>query len=217
MYDADAAEELLNKGRDTRHRTRCLAREENGGKGGRATAAYRKRDSHLALRDGVHGRAHERRLEHDVARDAALRADLLRREVDLAGQEEEVVVRESAVHARVHQVGDGEPVRAFVALQDLDGVRGVEEGVGVGGHGGGVGERLPDSAFFVPEHFKQISGGASFYGANVRPPTVTPTGVNHSPKPHAGVRAYKYFSVFTSWPAPERKADMGKGQDHILA
>ena len=166
VNDADAAEELLNKGRDRAHRTRCRAREEKRGRGGRgggrATAAYRKRDSHLALRDGVHGRAHERRLEHDVARDAALRADLLRREVDLAGQEEEVVVREPAVDARVHQVGDGEPVRAFVALQDLDGVRRVEQGVGVGvgggGHGGGVGKRLPDSAFFLPEHFKHNFG-----------------------------------------------------------
>ena len=59
---------------------------------GATSAAYRQSYRHLALRHGVHRAAHERRLEHDVARDAALRRDLVRRKVNLAGEEEEVVV-----------------------------------------------------------------------------------------------------------------------------
>ena len=127
-----------------------------------AGAAYRQSYRHLALRHGVHWATHERRLEHDVARDAALRRDLVRRKIDLPGQEEEVVVREPAVDARVHEVGHGESIGPFVAVEDVEGLRGIEDGVSVGGHGGGVGERLPVSAFFVrPDMLPQqgILGG----------------------------------------------------------
>ena len=46
----------------------------------------------------------------------------MRRKVNLAGEEEEVVVGQPAVDARVHEVGHGEPVGAFVALEDLEGL-----------------------------------------------------------------------------------------------
>ena len=74
----------------------------------------------------------------------------MRRKIDLPGQEEEVVVREPTVDARVHEVGHGESIGPFVAVEDVEGLRGIEDGVSVGGHGGGVGERLPVSAFFEP-------------------------------------------------------------------
>ena len=167
-----------------------------GGGGGRA---YRQRDRHLALRDGVHGGAHERRLEHDVARDLALRADLLRAEVNLAGKVEEVVVREPAVHAGVHQVLDGEPVRAFVALQDLDGVRGVEQGVGVGGHGGGGGQKIARLRFFraaaLEANFERSS---HFERSNISPERLR--FVLRDPILGLGLRHHLTgYGMFTSW------------------
>ena len=94
--------------------------------GGWMVRAHRHRDSHLALRDGVHGTTHERCLEHDVSGDPALGDDLVCTEIDVPRQEEEVVVGEAAVLTFVHELLDGEPIVSLVGLEVLDGGGGVE-------------------------------------------------------------------------------------------
>ena len=106
--------------------------------------AYRHCDSHLALRDSVHGTAHEGSLEDYITGDAAFRNNFGRSKVNLAGKEEEVVIGQAAVDAGVHEIGDGETIGPLVGLEVFKGLRGVEQGVGGGGHGGGVGKSLPD-------------------------------------------------------------------------
>jgi hypothetical protein len=78
---------------------------------------HRHRDRHLGLGDGVHRGAHERRLEDDVAGDPALRRDDVRGKVDVAGQHEEVVVREPAMANTVHELVHGEAIAAVVRLE----------------------------------------------------------------------------------------------------
>lgn len=77
-------------------------------------------DRHLRLRHGVHRAAHERRLEHDVARHPYVRRHLTGCEVDATGEDEEVVVGESAVRARVHELCGGEAIARRVGAEVLD-------------------------------------------------------------------------------------------------
>lgn len=61
-------------------------------------------DCHVSLSDSIHGTADKRRLEYDIAGDTGVGNDLMGSEVDMTGQEQEIVVSEtaSAVGARVH-------------------------------------------------------------------------------------------------------------------
>ncbi len=51
-------------------------------------------DGHLRLSDCVHGAGDERRLEGDLLGQRADQLDLARQEVDVSGQQDEVVVRQ---------------------------------------------------------------------------------------------------------------------------
>lgn len=88
---------------------------------------YRHSDGHLALGDGVHRATHERGLEHDVTRDLRLRHDFLGRKVDFAWQEQEVVVGETTVLLRVHELLDRQAIRPRVRRKMLEGFLRVHE------------------------------------------------------------------------------------------
>ena len=94
--------------------------------GGYARGAHRHRYSHLALGDSVHGTTHEGGFEDDIAGDSALGDDTLRREVDFPGQDEEVIVGETSVDARVHELLDGEAISVLVGAEVLQSGRRVE-------------------------------------------------------------------------------------------
>ena len=97
---------------------------------GQVCGTYRHRDGHVRLGDGVHGAAHEGRLEYDVARDATLRRDNVGRKIDLPGKEREVVVGKAPVNCAVHKLLDGETIAGLVVcLKDFErGFRGQEAG-----------------------------------------------------------------------------------------
>ena len=91
-----------------------------------ARRAHRHRYGHLALCDCVHGTTHEGRFENHVACDLALGDDPLCCEVDFPGEDEEVIVSETSVNARVHELLDGEAISVLVGAEVLQSGRRVE-------------------------------------------------------------------------------------------
>ena len=93
-------------------------------------------DGHLVLGDGVHGGGHKGRLERDALGDGGIEGDLGGREANVAGEDEEVVVGQTTVLGRVHELLSVEAIAGLVLGQDVHG-RGVVEDRGVtvdGGH-----------------------------------------------------------------------------------
>ena len=54
---------------------------------------------------------------------------LVSREVDFSGEDEEVVVGETTVRLRVHELRDGEAIGVLVSLEVVESGGGVEEGL----------------------------------------------------------------------------------------
>ncbi|KAI3492777.1 hypothetical protein L1887_42574 [Cichorium endivia] len=77
-------------------------------------------DGHLGLGDRVHGRREEGGVQRDVFGDLGAQADVRGGEVDEAGQHEEVVVGETAVLARVDELGHAETIAGGVGLEVLE-------------------------------------------------------------------------------------------------
>ena len=133
---------MLHCDKNARHFNRCLPENVEGRRMSRCAereSAHRHGNGHVALRDSVHGAAHERRLESDVPGDAAFCHDFMRTEVNFARQEEEVVVGQASVDGRVHKLADGETIGSVVGLENSEGSRGCEEGfIGHGREGVGT-------------------------------------------------------------------------------
>ncbi len=60
-------------------------------------------DGHLGVGDRVHGAEDEGRVQGQLPSERTFGADLVRREVDVAGENDEIVVRDST--AAGHQLG----------------------------------------------------------------------------------------------------------------
>lgn len=75
---------------------------------------YRHSNRHLTLGHGVHRATHEGSLQSELFRDATLRHDLRGGEVDLSGKKQEVVVGQTAMDGRVHEIGDAETIAGLI-------------------------------------------------------------------------------------------------------
>lgn len=84
-------------------------------------------DGHLVLGDGVHGGRDEGRLEGDALRDGRVERDLGGGEANVSRQQQEVIVRQTAVLGRVHELVDVEPIEPLVLGQDLEGLGVVQD------------------------------------------------------------------------------------------
>lgn len=87
---------------------------------------YRHGNCHFTFCDSIHWTTEKGCFENDVAGDAGLRLDVLCGKIDLAWQEQEIIVGQTTVDGRVHEVLDGEPIVALVGFEVFDGGGGVE-------------------------------------------------------------------------------------------
>lgn len=104
------------------------------------TALQSHVDGHLVLSDSVHGRRDEGGLEGDALCDGGIKRHLRGRKADVAGQQQEVIVGQTAVLGRVHELVEVEAILGLVLVQHVES-RGVVEDLGVAagdGHGGGT-------------------------------------------------------------------------------
>lgn len=91
-------------------------------------------DGHLVLGDRVHGGGDEGGLERDALRDGGIEGDVGGGEANVARQEEEVIVRQTAVNLGVHEILNAESIAGFILLEDLLGLGVVQDlGEAVGG------------------------------------------------------------------------------------
>lgn len=111
-------------------------------------------DGHLVLSDSVHGRRDKGSLECDALGDGRVEDDLRGREANVAREEEEIVVGQTAVLGGVHELVEIEAIERLVLLEHIKGglvvedlrtgrsnhFEGCEEGGGSGG-GGRSGEK----------------------------------------------------------------------------
>jgi len=76
-------------------------------------------DSHLVFGDGVHGRGHERNLKGDALGDWGVENNLRSCKSDIAREDEEIIVGQSAVIFGVDQALDIESVAILILGQDV--------------------------------------------------------------------------------------------------
>ncbi len=94
-------------------------------RGGRKIT-HRHGNSHFTFRDSIHWTTEKGRFKNDIAGDAGLRLDVLRAKIDLAWQEQEIIVGQTTVNGGVHKVLDGESIIAGVGFEVFEGDGGVE-------------------------------------------------------------------------------------------
>lgn len=87
-------------------------------------------DGHLVLGDGVHGRGHERGLQADLLGDLGVESDGRGREANVAGENKEVVIGETAMGLGVHELMDTEAIATLVLVEHLLGLAPVKNLVG---------------------------------------------------------------------------------------
>lgn len=78
-------------------------------------------DSHLVLRDSVHGGRHEGSLESDALGDGGVECYLGGREANVARHQQEVIVRKTAVLGSIHELVDIETIGSLVFLEHIEG------------------------------------------------------------------------------------------------
>lgn len=76
---------------------------------------YSHGDGHLGLGDSVHGRRDEWSLEGDALGDLGFELDGMSLEVDEAGQDQKVVVGQTTLGDRIHQLLGRETIAAVLA------------------------------------------------------------------------------------------------------
>ena len=78
---------------------------------------YSHGDSHLGLSDSIHGRRHEGRAKSNLLGDLGFQGRDMGREVNVAGEDQEVIVGQAAAQLFIEQGVDREAVAAGVLLQ----------------------------------------------------------------------------------------------------
>ena len=79
-------------------------------------------DCHIMLSNSVHGRGNEWGLEGNAFRDWGVEDDFRGRKANVAGQNEEVIVGQTAMFLGVKQAGNVKTIAFFVLLQDFEGL-----------------------------------------------------------------------------------------------
>lgn len=77
-------------------------------------------DGHLVLGDSVHGGGDKGSLEGDALGDGRVEDDFRGREANVAGQQQEVIVGQTAVLGRVHELVEVEAIVRLVLLEDIE-------------------------------------------------------------------------------------------------
>lgn len=78
-------------------------------------------NSHLVLSDSVHGRGHKRRLDGNALGDGGVKDHLRGREANVARQQQEVIVGQTTVLGRVHELMEIKAIVGLVLLEHLQG------------------------------------------------------------------------------------------------
>lgn len=122
------------------------------------TALQSHMNGHLVLGNGVHGGRHEGGLESDTLGDGGIKRHLRGRKANVARQQQEVIIGQTAVLGRVHELVDVKAILGLVLVEHVEG-GGVVEDLG----GGAAAERHGGDA----ERTGEVEGETSrFYGAS---------------------------------------------------
>lgn len=91
---------------------------------------YSHSDSHVGLGDSVHGRGEEGGLEGDALGDLGLELDGMSLEVDEPGEDQKVIVGQTTLSDRVHQLLGGETVATVLGSGGFEVLEG-QGGIGI--------------------------------------------------------------------------------------